>query len=86
MTFRILFHVRVKDSQSGMWVFRRSILKDLDIRSDGMSMSEELKIEAFKNSRATEVPISYRPRVGDVKLSSWKDGLGNLKFLFKKRF
>lgn len=85
-TFRLLFRVKVKDSQSGMWVFRRSIIKDLDLQSDGMSMSEELKIEAFKKFRAAEVPISYRPRVGDVKLSSWKDGLGNLKFLFKKRF
>jgi hypothetical protein len=45
-----------------------------------------LKIEAFKKSKAAEIPINYRPRVGDVKLSSWKDGLGNLKYLFKKRF
>jgi glycosyltransferase involved in cell wall biosynthesis len=86
MTFRILFRVKVKDSQSGMWVFRKSILKDLDLRSDGMSMSEELKIEAFRKSKAAEIPINYRPRVGEVKLSSWKDGLGNLKYLFKKRF
>ena len=85
-TFRVLFHVKVKDSQSGMWVFRKSILKDLDLQSDGMSMSEELKIEAFRKFKAAEIPINYRPRVGDVKLSSWKDGLGNLKYLFKKRF
>jgi hypothetical protein len=32
------------------------------------------------------VPISYRVRIGDVKLNSWKDGIGNLKYLFKKRF
>ncbi len=85
-TFRLFFRIKVKDSQSGMWVFRRAILKDLELKSDGMSMSEELKIEAFRKSRATEVPITYRPRVGEVKLSSWKDGLGNLKYLFKKRF
>jgi glycosyltransferase involved in cell wall biosynthesis len=85
-TFRLLFRIKLKDSQSGMWVFRKSILKDLDLRSDGMSMSEELKIEAFKKFRAAEIPISYRPRIGDVKLSSWKDGFGNLKYLFKKRF
>ncbi len=85
-TFRLLFRIKIKDSQSGMWVFRRSILKGMDLKSDGMSMSEELKIEAFKKARATEVPITYRQRVGEVKLSSWKDGLGNLKYLFKKRF
>ncbi|MGD9963222.1 MAG: glycosyltransferase family 2 protein [Thermoplasmata archaeon] len=83
---RALFRVRVRDSQSGMWVFRRSVLDKLTLESDGMAMSEEIKIEAFKKVRAAEVPITYRVRVGEVKLQSWRDGLGNLRFLFKKRF
>lgn len=86
MTMRVLFRARLKDSQSGMWVFRKSILPKINLESDGMAMSEELKAEAFKKVRSAEVPISYRPRVGEVKLSSWKDGLGNLRFLFHKRF
>ena len=85
-TARILFRVKVKDSQSGMWVFRKEILPRLVLESDGMSMSEELKVEAFRKARSAEVPISYRVRMGDVKLNSWKDGIGNLKFLFRKRF
>jgi len=85
-TTRLLFRVKVKDSQSGMWVFRKSILKDLALESDWMALSEEIKIEAFKKSRATEVPITYRLRLGDVKLNSWNDGFGNLKYLFRKRF
>ena len=85
-TMRLLFRAKLNDSQSGMWVFRKSILSKVVLESDGMSMSEELKAEAFKKTRATEVPIVYRPRVGEVKLSSWKDGLGNLRFLFHKRF
>ncbi len=83
---RLLFRVKVRDSQSGMWVFRKTILDGLVLESDGMSMSEEIKIEAFKKVRAAEAPITYRVRVGEVKLQSWKDGLGNLKYLFKKRF
>ena len=86
VTARVLFRVRVRDSQSGMWVFRRSILPDLQLESDQMSLSEEIKVEAFRKKRAAEVPIAYRLRVGDVKLSSWKDGIGNLKYLFRKRF
>ncbi len=86
VTTRILFRVRVKDSQSGMWVFKRQILASMDLKSDAMAMSEEIKIEAFRKSRAVEVPITYRVRVGEVKLDSWKDGFGNLKFLFAKRF
>ena len=86
ITTRVLFRVSLRDSQSGMWVFRRGILVDLNIESDGMAFSEEIKIEAFRKKRATEVPITYRVRVGEVKLSSWRDGIGNLKYLFKKRF
>jgi len=85
-TTRILFRVSLKDSQSGMWVFRKSILGSLDLVSDSMAMSEEIKIEAFRKFRCVEVPISYRTRIGEAKLSSWKDGSGNLKYLFKKRF
>src|SRR5437868_9385598 len=39
----------VRDSQSGMWVFRRSILKEMSLESDGMAFSEEIKIEALKS-------------------------------------
>jgi hypothetical protein len=85
-TANTFFHVRIKDSQSGMWVFRRDILDRLVLSDDGMPLSEEIKIEAFRKTRSLEVPIVYRRRVGEVKLSSWKDGWKNLKFLFKKRF
>jgi glycosyltransferase involved in cell wall biosynthesis len=83
---RVLFRVRFKDSQSGMWVFRRALLGSLELESDGMALSEEIKIEAFRKGKAVEVPITYRPRVGEVKLNSWRDGLGNLRFLLRKRF
>jgi glycosyltransferase involved in cell wall biosynthesis len=83
---RLLFRVKVKDSQSGMWVFRRTILRDLILDSNGMALSEEIKVEAFRKFRTVEVPITYRQRMGEVKLSSWHDGFGNLKFLLKKRF
>jgi len=82
----VLFNLRVKDSQSGMWVFRRECLSSLNLTSDGMPFSEEIKIEAFHKLRTQEIPIVYRRRVGEVKLSSWKDGRENLLFLWKKRF
>ena len=85
-TARILFRVKLRDSQSGMWVFRKDVLPKLELVSDGMSMSEELKIEAFGKLRAAEVPITYKPRIGEAKLRSWKDGTSNLRYLFKKRF
>ncbi len=86
LTSRVLFNVRFHDSQSGMWVFRKDVLGRLELKDDGMPFSEEIKIEAFRKLRAKEVPIVYRKRVGEVKLSSWKDGWKNFKFLWKKRF
>lgn len=83
-----LFGIWLKDSQSGMWIFKRSILPQLTLTSDNMSLSEELKIEAFtrKNIRAAELPIYYKARVGESKLNLWHDGFTNLVFLFRKRF
>jgi len=84
----ILFFRWVSDSQSGMWVFRRSILKDMKLESDSMAFSEEIKIEALKNSkvRFVEISIQYSSRLGEIKLNPWRDGIHNLLFLLKKRF
>lgn len=88
MALTLLFGRYISDSQSGMWVFKRSILPMLELVSDGMSFSEEIKVEAFINPkiRAQEVPIYYRARVGESKLNVWKDGLRNLLFLLRKRW
>ncbi len=49
LAMSILYFRWVRDSQSGMWVFRRSILEQMKLESDGMAFSEEIKIEALKN-------------------------------------
>jgi glycosyltransferase involved in cell wall biosynthesis len=78
----------VRDSQSGMWVFRRSILREMKLVSDGMAFSEEIKIEALKTNRVRfeEISIQYSSRLGEIKLNPWRDGFYNLWFLVKKRF
>ncbi|HZK40470.1 MAG TPA: glycosyltransferase family 2 protein [Atribacterota bacterium] len=83
---KILFGLPCKDSQSGMWIFKRSIWSKLNIKSSGMPFSQELKIEVYKNGfKCAEVPIAYRTRVGEVKLSTLKDGIGNILHLVNKR-
>lgn len=83
----ILFFRWVSDSQSGMWVFRRAILKDFKLESDGMAFSEEIKIEALlAGVRFAEISIQYSSRLGEIKLNPWRDGIQNLLFLLKKRF
>ena len=88
LAMSVLFFRWVRDSQSGMWIFRRSILKDMKLESDGMAFSEELKIEALRSPRIRfgEISIMYSSRLGETKLNAWRDGLQNLWFLVKKRF
>lgn len=84
----LLYFRWVRDSQSGMWVFRRGILKHMCLEADGMAFSEEIKIEAIRNRkiRFGEISILYSSRLGEVKLNPWKDGFHNLWFLVRKRF
>jgi glycosyltransferase involved in cell wall biosynthesis len=84
----ILYFRWVRDSQSGMWVFRRAILSDMNLVSDGMAFSEEIKIEAIRNRRIRfeEISIQYSSRLGEIKLNPWRDGLHNLWFLVARRF
>jgi dolichol-phosphate hexosyltransferase len=88
LAMSVLFFRWVRDSQSGMWVFRRSILKHMKLESDGMAFSEEIKIEALRDSRIRfgEISIQYSSRLGETKLNLWSDGFRNLAFLAKKRF
>jgi glycosyltransferase involved in cell wall biosynthesis len=88
LAMSVLYFRWVRDSQSGMWVFRRSILKEMKLVSEGMAFSEEIKIEALKSNRVrfAEISIQYSSRLGEVKLNAWRDGLHNLWFLVKKRF
>jgi dolichol-phosphate hexosyltransferase len=83
-----LFFRWVRDSQSGMWVFRRSILKEMTLEAGGMAFSEEIKIEALRSPRIRfgEISILYSSRLGEKKLNPWRDGVQNLAFLVKKRF
>lgn len=84
---KILFDLPFVDSQSGMWIFRREIWDKLNVRSSGMSFSQELKIEAYiRGFRCAEVPIKYRIRSGDAKLNTFKDGTKVTFQMFHKRF
>ena len=89
-TLRVLFWINIKDSQSGMWIFKKEALdkiQDLEKFDDGMPLSEEIKIEMFtsKDVKAKEIPSRLYAREGEKKLQSFSDGWKNLKYLFKKR-
>lgn len=86
MISRVLFRCPFRDSQSGMWIFRRYVWEQINVESSGMPFSQEIKIEAFlKGFRCGEIPIEYRPRVGESKLNTLGDGFGALRQLVMRK-
>lgn len=84
-TLKLLYSVDIKDSQSGMWIMKGEFISQIRLFSDEMSLSEEIKIIAFKFFRAKELVGRYSARSGSAKLKAFKDGFKNLKFLFDYR-
>jgi len=87
LTATVLFMRVIRDSQSGMWVYRSVLYSVLAPKSDGMSFSEEMKIRAIVNPEVAfgEYHVSYRPRLGQVKLRKWRDGARNMWYLVELR-
>lgn len=83
---KILFNLPFVDTQSGMWIFRREIWDELEVKSSGMAFSQELKIEVYmRGFKCAEVPIKYRIRAGVAKLNTLKDGTKVMFRIFHKR-
>jgi glycosyltransferase involved in cell wall biosynthesis len=78
----LLFRTGVNDAHCGMRALRRDVLPRLDLRTTGMEFASEMVIRASKEKlRIAEFPIQYRPRGGESKLSSFRDGWRHLRFL-----
>jgi dolichol-phosphate hexosyltransferase len=80
---RTIYSVSVKDSQSGMWLMTKGFIDGIRLESDDFSLSEEIKIIAFKFFSAIELDGRYYKRAGKVKLATLKDGWYNLKYLLQ---
>ena len=80
----ILFGIKTKDSQSGMMIFKKEILKKINLESGDMPLSEELKIKTILNGfKYDEINIPYYSREGESKLIPLKHGFINLNFLLQ---
>jgi len=71
----LLFHTRIKDSQSGMKAFRRDIMTRVSLWERGFPIISEILAEASKfDLRIVEVGITYRRRLGKSKLRASSEG------------
>lgn len=81
-----LFKAGISDAHCGMRAIRKDALKKLNLHSPGMEFASEMIIEAAReNLNIAEIPITYYPREGDSKLSSFADGWRHLRFMMLYR-
>jgi glycosyltransferase involved in cell wall biosynthesis len=73
----------VTDSQSGFRAFRKDVLPRMGLTTTGMELASEMLIRSARAGlRISEIQMSYRPRVGESKLSTWSDGWRHLQLIF----
>ncbi len=81
-----LFKAGISDAHCGMRAIRREALNKLNLHSTGMEFASEMIIEAAREDlKIAEIPITYYPREGDSKLSSFADGWRHLRFMMLYR-
>jgi dolichol-phosphate mannosyltransferase len=77
-TFSILFGVRASDVCSGMYLLETKEAKAYDVKEPGFLVEIEVAAQSASREALTQVPITYRPRIGEKKLNTWKHGLAIL--------
>lgn len=82
-----LLYGKTTDLLTGMRAMKKSDFKKMQIKSRGFAVETEMFIKSKKLGLKTkEVPIIYTERIGDTKLSGFRDGLKILKTLIKWKF
>ena len=77
-----LYRTNVRDAHCGMRALRRSVLPVLNMRTVGMEFASEMVIRATRERLdVREIPIELHPRVGESKLSPFRDGWRHLRLI-----
>ncbi len=78
----LLHGTKISDSHCGMRAFTKEAYERMHPNSPGMEYASEIIIRAAEEKlKMKEVPITYYPRKGESKLSSFRDGWRHLRFM-----
>ena len=81
-TLNLFYRTGVRDAHCGMRALRREAIPRLDLRTTGMEFASEMVVRAARERLVIdELPITYHPRGGESKLSSFRDGWRHLRYL-----
>lgn len=78
------YDVDVSDAHSGLRVFRRDVMDDLSLSSNGMEFASEMIMDAgAEGLTIAEEPITYHEREGEATLDSFQDGWRHVRFMLE---
>jgi glycosyltransferase involved in cell wall biosynthesis len=78
----VLHRTNIRDAHCGMRAIRREVLPVLNLRTVGMEFASEMVIRATREHLdVREIPIALHPRVGQSKLSPFRDGWRHLRVI-----
>ena len=84
---RVLFGVHISDVCTGFWGYRSDAVRRMELAASGFEIEADMFAECVrKDLRIAEIPITYRARKDQPKLSSMRDGIKIGLFLCKRRF
>ncbi len=67
---------KVTDASSGLRALRKDVWDSIEIKSKGLDWEVEMTTRVIKKGyRLVEIPIEYKERVGQAKLSPVRDGI-----------
>jgi len=82
-----LFGVHISDVCTGFWGYRSDAVRSIELAARGFEIEADMFAECVrKGLRIAEIPITYRARKDQPKLSSLRDGVKIGLFLCKRRF
>jgi len=84
---RMLYNSSLTDMETCSKVFRRDVLRNVELKANNFDIEPEITINILKRGyKIYELPISYSGREKEHKKISWKDGVASLIYLIKYRF
>jgi hypothetical protein len=78
----VVYGIVVSDAHCGIRALRRSALPRLDLHATGMEFASEMVLKAARRGLdVAEVPVPYRRRRGDSKLSRYRDAWRHVRLM-----
>jgi glycosyltransferase involved in cell wall biosynthesis len=88
LEIRLLYRIAIKDALSGMWVFRKEIIDDLNLTMGDWNLSPQIKINAARHKKINfaEHSIAQHQRKGETHQKYFRTGFAHAAWILKNRF